>query len=295
MGLQSTLKELEEQLAAAEAEEAKANEEVAVEEEAPKDEPEEEIVEEEAKEPEAPEEEEKKVETKDEEPADNAAWAKMRREAAAAKRKAEEAEAKRIELELKLAEVQARLQPQEEVAEAPRAAAVPPEVEEIIQTHRMVKAEQEFKALEDDFRKSNPGYDAVAAEYAMALAQSIKIQNRHLSQDQVVAETKKAILMKASNYINNGYDPIEELYHEARELGFTGRRVGAAPEPKEERALSPDLKKVAANRERSSGMAGASGKTGQNLTPQVALSLTVQEFAKLSPDQQAQLAHQLRG
>lgn len=258
MSLQEAIEDLKKEIADKEKEPEEVIEEVV---EAPEEEP---VVEEKEEEkPEAPKVEEKP---------DDAGHMRLRREAAAAKKQAEAEVAKREALEAKLAELENPLSVQEE-------APISPEFQELLQDNRMRKAEREFESLEAKFRTSNPDYDAVAGQYAQALAQSIKIQNPRLGNSEIAERTKQALLTKAGAHVRAGFDPIEELYHEAKELGFTGKQ--AKPKEEVEEELKPDMSKLAANRKKSAGMAAASGKSEGQLTKQAALELTNAEWSKL--------------
>lgn len=220
--------------------------------------------------------EEVKVEPKEE--IDNAGFARLRREAAADKKRADAAEAKAIALEAKLSVP--------DITEETGAPEVSPEVASMLEDHRFKRAEREFQSLESEFSSKQKDYEGVSAEYAMALASSIRIQNPRMSVVDVAEETKKSLLMKAAKYMKDGFNPIEELYHEAKDLGFTGNSYNRKPEPKEEAKVEkeeviPDMKKLAANRAKSSGMTVASGKSEGQMTKQAASDLPVGEWLKI--------------
>jgi hypothetical protein len=282
MSLLSEIDSLKEQI-----EEAKKREEGMVEE------PEEAVEEEAAPEPEeeAPKEEEKapeQPEEKPEAPLDDAGYAKLRREKAAAQKLAEKEAAEKAELQRQLDEL---LRAPREEAEQP---VIAPEISEILQEHRVSRAEREFVALEAQFKARTPDYDGVAAEYTKALADSIRIQNPRLTPVEVAERTKMQILQQAGELVRNGFDPIEEMYHTAKELGFTGKSFQqAAEQPKEESKPEPkpDMAKVAANRARSAGMAGGGGESRGQMTKQAAADLSPAEWAKLPADEKKRLLY----
>lgn len=236
-------------------------------------------------------EEEKKEEEPKKEELDNSGYARLRREAAAAQKKADFETTKRLEAETRLAALE---NPQTETEEIRRP--FDPEIEEVRQSLRMTKAEREFQSLEQKFRSKTPEYDAVSSEYAMAMAQSIRIQNPRLSPADIGERTKESILIKAANYMKEGFDPIEELFHEAKELGFTGKSL-KKEEVKEEKAevveeeIKPDMKKLAANRAKSTGMAASGGKSEGQLTQLAASELTAQEWMKLPASEKKRLMY----
>lgn len=212
---------------------------------------------------------------------DGNAYQRIRREKAAAEKRAEAAEAELArERESKRAEV-----PLEELpAEAP----IDPELEEVKQTLRMSKAEREFQSLEQKFRAKEPEYDAISAEYAVALAQSIRLQNPRMSGNEIVEKTKETLLMKAAKYARDGFDPIEEMFHEAKDLGFTGKSL-KREEPKKEEVeekevqIKPDLAKVAENRARSTNMTAGRGMEEAQVTLRTAADYSPAEWMKVSP------------
>ena len=166
--------------------------------------------------------EEEKVaapEKKEEEKLDDAGYARLRREKAAAEKKARE-------LEEMLAAKAAAPEAEEQEAHQEN-----PLLNNMLQEYQINLAAKEFMSLEDKFKQKEPNYDAVATEYASALAQSIRIQNPRLSSLEVAERTKKAILEKAGEYVRKGFDPVEEMYHEARELGFDGSSLKKKEEP----------------------------------------------------------------
>lgn len=296
MSLEESIKEMKEQLAE---EEKKENEPEAeeVQEEENQDESEVEKPEEKQeekvdddKESETEKETKPEEKTEPEEKPDASTYQRMRRETAAAKRKTEELEAEVSRLKNANTEKLS----EEVVTPSP---SLPPELHEAAEEVRFKKAARQFQGLEAEFKRHTKDYDGVAAEYTLALAQSIKIQNPRMSAEEVAEQTRKSVLIKAANYMTQGYDPIEELYHEAKELGFTGKSFEKEspkePTKEQEEVIKPDMKRVAANRARSSGMAGASGKSTGQLTPAAAADLSVAEFAKLSKAEKASVFSQL--
>jgi apoptotic chromatin condensation inducer in the nucleus len=228
--------------------------------------------------------EQPKPEEKPEEKPDAMAFQRLRREEAAAKKRADA-----LEAEIAALKAAPLLEEQPKTERDP-------EVEEVKQELRTRKAEREFQSLEQKFARTQPDYEAVSAEYAMALAQSIRIQNPRLSVGEVAEKTKDSLLRKAASYMRDGFDPIEELFHEAKELGFTGASFRKQAPAKEEakateEEIAPDMKKVAANRARSTGMTGASGKSEGQMTKQAAADLSVQEWQKLPQAEKRRLMY----
>lgn len=278
MSLSEALEELRNKLKEGEAqeEEKELEEETEAEEEAEAESEEEKSAEPEPKEEPKPEEEK----------LDNAAYARLRREAAAAKKAAEEEAAKRIALEQELEKQRAGSDDLESDS-----LSVDDDLREMLEARKLQKAAQEFQALESSFAKTAPDYAAVSAEYAQALFNSLRIQNPRAPESAILEQAQKTILYKAAVFAREGFNPIEELYHEAKELGFTGKSVKQEePEQESKSAPKPDMKKVAANRARSAGMAAGSGKSEGSLTKEFAATqMTIGEWQKLPPEEKKRL------
>lgn len=194
-------------------------------------------------------------------------FARIRRENAAMKKQLAEREA------LKAEPVQTIEQP-----------VLPPIMEEIAREYQINQAGVEFNQMEAAFRRQVPDYDDVSNAFKQDLFRSVKLQNPRMSDDLVLKETNKQLLLKASQYVNQGLDPVQEMYEDAKSLGYKAR---PKEEPKEEKTqIKPDLSKVAENKERNSGMMGAKGAGGQpELTKAGAAAYSPVEWAKLSRDE----------
>lgn len=224
--------------------------------------------------------EERKVESED------VGAARLRRELAAERRRAQE-------LEKEIAESK---KPKEtmEIDEEEAPIRLSPEVQEVVQEHRRRSAEEEFLSFESHAKKVHTDAGAVLNEYAVAMYQSLKIQNPKKSDVELNKMTKNAILMQAGEYARAGHEnPVEEMYHTAKELGYTGnsfQKAETKPEPKEEE-LKPDLKKVAENRKRSTGMTANNGLSEGLMTLTAATDLTAAEWAKLPKAEKQRLLY----
>lgn len=218
-----------------------------------------------AEKPTEPEKEEVK-----EEKQDDAAFARLRRDAAANKRRAEALEEENTKL---------KAAPKEEVSTEEVAAFVqPPEIAEIIQDHRVRGAEREFQSYEQSARTKIADFDEVTRAYTEALFGSIKVQNPRMSNMEIAEKTKRIMLEKAGTFLNQGYEnPVEEMYLEAKELGFRAKPKVA--EEKEE--PKPDMKKVAENRKRSAGMTGVSGREEGLISKKTAAEMSPAEWKAL--------------
>lgn len=293
MSLQDTIEDLKKQIAEEEKKEngepAEAIEEEK-QEEAVEEEKEEEKIEEPAEKPGDKKEEPAHEEKTEEEKPDSAAFQRLRREAAAAKKRAEEAERR-------LAEQNSRKPKEDQTEEAAAPQLNNEEMAEVIHAHRLTRAEREFQTMEAEFKPSVPDYDRVASDYAAALAQSIRIQNPRMTSIEIGEATKNAILRKAAQHLSNGFNPVEEMYHDAKELlaSMRGPRetVKEEPEAKEDKPVKPDMKKVAANRQKSSGMTASNGKAEVGISRAYIEQngITTAEYMKLPAEERRRLMY----
>ena len=151
------------------------------------------------------------------------------------------------------------------------------------------EAVREFKTIEAEFKASNPDFDHVADHFNNKLAQSIAMLEPNLSQEQVMVKVKDRVLRMAGEYVRQGLNPVEELYHLSKErYGYTAPVQEDAEE--EPAPKKPDLSKVAANRKRNAGTAAAKGAGSMpQLTREVAADMPVHEWAALSADEKRRL------
>lgn len=153
-----------------------------------------------------------------------------------------------------------------------------PELAEILEEHRYQRAAQEFMSLEADFAKDLPDYESITNGYKNAVYQSLKVLNPSMPQSQLIQETHREILRRAGNYYNKGLNPVQELYNEAKSLGIQPQ----AKEPKQEEKPKVNYDKLAANKARNAGTAGAKGMNGGGeITLETAANYSPAEWAKL--------------
>jgi len=250
--------------------------------------------------------EEKPAEAEKTEELDAPGYIRLRREAAANKRRADE-------LEARLAAVVAPVIPPQVQAPAaePDKAKDPvawftwrdqqreQEIKELKtwkesqeQQYQAVNLEtaavQEFKAIEADFKASVSDFDQVADHFNGKIAESISNLEPHLTPEQVMVKVKDRVLRMAGEYVRQGLNPAEELYHLSKErYGYKAPVDDGEEEPAPKK---PDLSKVAANRKRNAGTAGAKGSGSMpQLTREVAADMPVHEWAALSADEKRRL------
>ncbi len=221
------------------------------------------------------------------EPKEEKGAARLRREKAAAEKRARELEEENTRLKSE------REAPQEEVS-VPEP--VSQEIREFMQERIQSKAEREFTTLENQVKGQYPDYEQVSKAYQSEIYKGVYAQNPRKTPEEVWELTKTAILNKAAEYHRAGFNAAEELYHDGKEMSD---RFGLLqkPEPKEEVKTEPkpDMAKVASNRARSAGLAGAAGESKSNPTPQhVATSYTAADIAKMSDEQFKAVISQIR-
>ena len=139
------------------------------------------------------------------------------------------------------------------------------------------QAQKELIGYEESFKKSSPDFDDVKNYYIGMMAMGIKTLNPSISNEDLGKAVTSQIMMRASNYLNQGWEnPVEAIYQEAKAMGYT-------PKQAEEEKKTPDLARVAKNMERNAGMAGAGAGSGKGeLTKRYAATeLTASEWAKL--------------
>lgn len=267
--------------------------------------PEEEIVEEEVEEDpvdegEAEEVSEEKQTTepeKEPEKLDNSAYAKMRREKAEAEKRAKDLEARLEALERSRQEP-AKEQPKDaepdikkdpvawlewndrqnktEIAQLKEIALADKKAREERET--IERAKQHFTQIESEFASTVDNYEDVAQFMFRKVAESMRVVNPKLTHEQLVDVTQRHILQQAAQYHSQGLNPAEELYHDALNV------FGYQPSSKQPEPAQRDLTKVSQNRKRNAGTAGVGGGNKPQITKEMAATMSIAEFAKLSKE-----------
>lgn len=149
----------------------------------------------------------------------------------------------------------------------------------------------EVQGYEAEVRAAYPDYDQAKSYYANMLAASMQNLNPDISNAELVQQVNDRMLGRASELLNKGHEnPIAAMREEALKWGFKPAEAQSV----EEKVLKPDLAKVAANRARNAGTAGANGKGGQGeMTPQFAATITNQEWSRMTPTQKKAIMDQL--
>lgn len=196
---------------------------------------------------------------------ENVDFARLRREKAEAERKARESEE--------------RIRQLEEGAEIEQKE----EVNEDAVLLQELKEKKEYEATRDGFlqieantKAGLDNYEEVSAHYANTIAQGIYALNPNLTEQQLKKAVEKKILDDADALYRQGFNPVEEMYHMAKE------KYGYKPKSAAKEEIKPDLDKIAENRKRNAGTAAAQ-KSSQKaeLTQQTAADMSVADWAKL--------------
>lgn len=246
---------------------------------------------------------------------DAAAFARIRREAAAAERRAAAAEA---------ALKQSPTQSQPGPAKVAAAVATEPDPNldpeghlrwQLAQTREQLKevadwkaqqthieqqktlkqnAVKAFEGYEEAFKPTVADYEDVMTYGVNAISQSIRTLNPNLKGEALGEAIQRQVLRLAAQAENQGHDPAEYLYHQAKSWGYQPKAAEApAKEAVEEApAKKPDLKSIAAHKKRSASSIAAGGKSGSAPLSREAVldkSFGLNEFSKLTPSQLREL------
>lgn len=224
---------------------------------------------------EAPKEEPKPVEEPKEE-LDGSAYARMRRENAALKKQLQEREAPKQEAEVSSIDDTI--------------------MQSVVEREKLGRAAREFSGMVEEFKAHAPSdFAEITNAYESAVYQSLRVQNPRLTHDQLVEQTTKTLLYKASSYLNQGFNPVEEMYHEAKALGLKPAPKQEQPAPEQD--IRPDLDKIAANKRRNAGTAGAKGSAGSagQMTATALADLPAHEYAKIPPSERKRIIQNIGG
>lgn len=152
---------------------------------------------------------------------------------------------------------------------------------EITEEQRMFKgAARELDGYVQAYKPKVKDFDEVESFAKNALAYSFKALG--LKGDALGDAVNKQILAMAGMAVSEGLDPAEELYHWAKtELGYQAP-AKKADEGKEE-TKTADMAKVAANRARNAGTAGAKGAGRDNVLSRHAVGdMTTADIMRMS-------------
>lgn len=150
-------------------------------------------------------------------------------------------------------------------------------------------AEVEVEGYMQQTRQQYPDADDARQYYANIVGASLKIMNPNITNVQLNQMVRDKLMLRASELLNEGHrNPIQAMYEESKALGYKPRSKEAAVEVQAE--IKPDLSKVAANRARNAGTAGANGSAERGeVTLKSASEMTNAEFAKLSVEQKRKI------
>lgn len=149
----------------------------------------------------------------------------------------------------------------------------------------------QLNSFENDVVRDNPDYPQAKQYYATMVATFVKGLHPDITNQQLSVAVENEMIKRAGRFMRDGHEnPVQAMYEEAKTWGFKPQ-----PAEQEEKELKPDLDKIAANKARNSGMAGAGGKGGSaEITPKVAATMTNAEFARLKPEEKKKIYDRLR-
>lgn len=144
---------------------------------------------------------------------------------------------------------------------------------------------KEFQDIEKKFKATAPDYDQAAEHLKKELTRSISLLNSELSPSQIQGVVTNHILKMAAQAAAGGLNPAEELYRMSKTtFGFV---------EKKEETTKPNLKKIDANKRKSSSPLQSGGKPGSiPITLEAVNDMSLAEFAKLTPSQLRELENQ---
>jgi hypothetical protein len=152
-----------------------------------------------------------------------------------------------------------------------------------------------FLELESGFAPTVPDYKEVTEWGWSQLAQSIKMLNPRMSQQQIHQETNKRVLAMAQEAAGRGEHPIESLYWHAKNSGYQPKAAPAGEQPavvtKTEK-LKPDLKQIAASQKKSGSPLSGGGKSGKPPLSREHVASSefgFKDFVKLTPSELREL------
>jgi len=138
------------------------------------------------------------------------------------------------------------------------------------------EAVQEFNQIVNEYKKGNADFDNAMSFAEKRYAESLRILNPSLSDNQIRTAINQEVLKLAAIAAAKGLNPAEELYDMAIE------RFGYVKA--EETTKKPDLKKIEENKKRSvSGIAAAGSSGKMPLTLEAISKMSNGEFANLDP------------
>lgn len=139
------------------------------------------------------------------------------------------------------------------------------------------------KRLESD----KPDYQQARNHIARIYAEEYKLKNPNMSEKQLVQAVAGEIINVADYAAANGKDPASFIYERASLYGYRPEVKEAKQEPAKKQ---PDLSKIAANKEKSAGMAsGAGSGVAHGITFEALEGMSTEERMKLSDSDWARL------
>ena len=146
-----------------------------------------------------------------------------------------------------------------------------------------------FERYENDFKAATPDYEPVTQFGVNILANSIRTLNPHLKGAALADAVQRQILRLAGQAEAQGHNPAEYLYHQAMSWGYQPAAEGKKNEepPKEaENKQKPSIKNISEHKKKSASSMEGGGRNGKPPLSREAVldkSFGLQDFARLTP------------
>lgn len=151
-------------------------------------------------------------------------------------------------------------------------------------------AVQELREYEQNFKHEVDDFDGVAEAYQAHMTQSIKSLNPSATDEQVKNILASHMLKTAGQFVSEGKDPAEEMYHMAKEIVGD---VSKGEEKKEKRDDMKNTKTAAKNRRRSaSPLKKGRGESGSRYTADQLSNMSPADLQRLSPAELQELENE---
>ena len=164
-----------------------------------------------------------------------------------------------------------------------------PAVQQTQQDRMIQAAKMEMESIESSYKANAPDYDQAKSYIKDKMASGIRLLQPGMTDAQVNHLVDQRLLGMASEWARGGLNPAEELHYLAEDQGFAPSQT----KDDAKKDLKPDLSKVAENRKRNAGTAGASGAGRRVESPQE-VATDVVKFARLKPAERVKALENLK-
>lgn len=151
--------------------------------------------------------------------------------------------------------------------------------------HQKEEFKQALSQLIDEHKKTSPEYDSAISHLGNELLTSIKKLNPKLGDAQIAQKAEEWIFDQSVVAAQQGINPGAYFEYLAKNhYGYV--KPQEQPKPAEAVKLKPDLTKVAANRQKSPGMAAAAGGgSPKEVSIEDAVNMPMDKFASMTAEE----------